>query len=123
MNTIKSFRDLIVWQKAMLLVKMTYPIIAKLPPKEQYCLYRQIQRCVVSIPSNIAEGYGRQSKQDYIRFLHIAKGSLFEFQTQLELSKELGYIDEASCTRLTALSNEVDKILYAIIKKLSLQNT
>ena len=123
MNTIKSFRDLIVWQKAILLVKMTYPIIAKLPQTEKYCLYSQIQRCVVSIPSNIAEGYGRQSKQDYIRFLHIAKGSLFEFQTQLELSKELGYISESNCSELTKLSNEVDKILYAIIKKLSLQNT
>jgi four helix bundle protein len=80
----KSYRDLIVWQKAMSLVVDVYKITEYFPDAEKFGLTSQIKRCSVSIPSNIAEGYGRNYTKDYIRFLQIARGSLFECQTQLE---------------------------------------
>ena len=83
---IKSYRDLFVWQKAMELVTAVYAIPKVFPKEEQYGLTAQIRRSAVSVPSNIAEGYGRNSTLDYTRFLQIARGSLYELQTQLEIA-------------------------------------
>jgi four helix bundle protein len=85
MKKIRNYRDLIVWQKSIALVTEVYSITRLFPKEELYGLISQIRRSAVSIPSNIAEGYGRYSTNDYIRFLQIAIGSLYEFQTQLEI--------------------------------------
>jgi four helix bundle protein len=75
MSKIKSFKDLLIWQKGIVITILVYKIIADFPENEIYALSSQIKRCAVSIPSNIAEGYGRQSNQSYIHFIKIARGS------------------------------------------------
>jgi four helix bundle protein len=85
----KSFRDLLVWQKAMVLAEELYAGAKQFPKHEMYALGDQVRRAVVSVPANIAEGYGRQSTQDYISFLLIARGSLYEVQTHCELAARL----------------------------------
>ena len=92
----KTYRDLIVWQKSMVLVTEVYKISKEFPNDETYGLTSQIRRCAVSIPSNIAEGYGRNSTNDYIHFLRIATGSLYELQTQMEIALNLHYIGSMS---------------------------
>jgi four helix bundle protein len=87
----KSYRDLIVWQKSMNLLMLIYKLVLELPENEKYGLTPQIKRSAISIPSNIAEGYGRNYRKDYSRFLQIARGSLFENQTQLEIAVNLIY--------------------------------
>ncbi len=87
-----SFRELKVWQKAMDLVTDIYAITTIFPQHEQFGITSQIRRSSISIPSNIAEGFGRNSNNEFVRFLRIAIGSLFELQTQLEISKNLKFI-------------------------------
>ncbi len=116
---IKSYRDLVVWQKSMEFVTTVYAITKEFPKEEQYALTSQIRRSAVSVPSNIAEGYGRNSTQDYIRFLQIACGSLYELQTQLEISVNLNYIVKEKSEIIFALINEVERMLNTIIRKLS----
>jgi four helix bundle protein len=118
MSEIKSYRDLIVWQKSIDLVKKIYLLTQVFPREEQYGLTNQMRRCAVSIPSNIAEGYGRNSTGDYKRFLQIAAGSLYELQTQIEISFQLKYLEENSFTSINALCTEIDKMLYALIQKI-----
>jgi four helix bundle protein len=118
MTPIKSYRDLIVWQKAMALVKDIYLTSQVFPQEELYGLTSQIRKCAVSIPSNIAEGYGRNSTGDYKRFLQIANGSLYELQTQIQIALDLNYITQESFNKVFNLSIEIDKILYTIIQKL-----
>ena len=110
------YKDLIVWQKSMDLVKQIYDIIDALPNEEKYALADQMRRSVVSIPSNIAEGYERESTKEYIQFLSIANGSKAELLTQLEICKMLGYIDDISNAK--SLCDEVGKMISYIIKKL-----
>ncbi|MBN1925148.1 MAG: four helix bundle protein [Prolixibacteraceae bacterium] len=114
----KTYRDLNVWQKAMTLVEMIYSETKKFPNEETYGLIGQIRRSGVSIPSNIAEGYGRNSTNDYIRFLQIASGSLYEFQTQLEISHRLKYLDENRFNNINELSLEIEKMLSSLIHKI-----
>jgi four helix bundle protein len=114
----KSYRDLIVWQKSMNLVTLIYNLLLKLPENEKYGLATQIKRSSISIPSNIAEGYGRHYKKDYSRFLQIARGSLFESQTQLEITVNLGFIKPEDLQEIKELSFEVEKMLNSLIKKL-----
>ena len=94
MNSIQSNRDLIVWQKSMDLVTLIYKIAKYFPDEEKFGLSSQIKRSAISIPSNIAEGYGRNYRKDYSRFLQIARGSLFECQTQLEIGVNLSFTKE-----------------------------
>ncbi|HEX3023926.1 MAG TPA: four helix bundle protein [Chitinophagaceae bacterium] len=94
MSSIKSYRDLIIWQKSIELVKLIYIVTNKFPQTEQYGLTNQLRRSAVSIPSNIAEGYGRNSTNDYKRFLQISVGSLYELETQIEISFQLNYISQ-----------------------------
>ena len=94
MGTIKTFRDLIVCQKSMDLVTQIYLASGNFPKSEFYGLISQLRRSAVSIPSNIAEGYGRRSIEDYVLFLQIFVGSLYELQTQLEIAKKLEYLTE-----------------------------
>jgi len=108
-----SYRDLIVWQKAMELTKQVYQMTLSFPQDEVYGLTSQIRRCAVSIPSNIAEGRGRNSDKEFIRFLNIALGSLYELQTQLELAQAFQYLP--SITEVDNRSIEIKKMLNALI--------
>lgn len=119
MNTIKSYRDLIVWQKAMRLVNKVYLISKKYPTDELYGLCNQTRRSAVSIPSNIAEGYGRNSTNDYKRFLQMSLGSLYELETQIEIAYNLQYIDLDVFNETLNLCTEIDKMLYSLIKKIN----
>jgi four helix bundle protein len=110
-----SYRDLIVWQKSMQLVKEVYLLTQNFPKEELYGLVSQVRRCAISIPSNIAEGKGRNSDKDFIRFLQISLGSLYELQTQLELSIQLGYVKDID--NLLNLSIEIEKMLNTLITK------
>lgn len=110
------FKDLIVWQRAMELVKKVYFLTKTFPADERYALTDQIRRAVVSIPSNIAEGSGRSSNADYSHFLAIARGSLYEIMTQLQVAVDLGYISEIT-PELNDLINEIGRILTAMLKK------
>ncbi len=114
----KSYRDLIVWQKSMNLVTLIYKLVLELPENEKYGLTPQIKRSAISIPSNIAEGYGRNYRKDYSRFLQIARGSLFENQTQLEIAVNLDFIKAENLNVIKELSIEVEKMLNSLIKKL-----
>ena len=112
----RDYRDLIVWQKAMELVKTVYQLMGDFPKEERFRLCDQLGRAVVSIPSNIAEGNGRESKSEYARFLGIARGSLYETETQLEIAKRLGYIDDIS--EVLNLTSEIARMLISIMSKL-----
>ena len=118
----KSYRDLIVWQKSMIWVTLAYSLTSKLPENEKFGLSSQIKRSSVSIPSNIAEGYGRNYRKDYSRFLQIARGSLFECQTQLQLAINLNFISSDDCREINDLSIEIEKMLNSLINKLSETN-
>ena len=119
MQKIESYKDLLVWQKSMLLVKEVYALVKLLPKEEQFALSDQMRRAVVSIPSNIAEGYGRNSTNDYVRFLNIARGSIYELDTQLNVCVMLGYITEEQSKNAIELSQEVGKMINALAGKLS----
>ena len=115
---VESYKDLVVWQKSMLLVKEVYVLLRFLPNEEKYALADQMRRAVVSIPSNIAEGYGRNSTNDYVRFLNIARGSIYELDTQLNVCVMLGYIAEEQSENTFDLLQEVGKMINALAKKL-----
>ena len=106
----KTFRDLIVWQKGYQLVLEIYQITKTFPNTEQYGLVQQMRKAAVSIPSNIAEGYGRKHKPEYNQFLRHAYGSLLELQTQYLLSVDLGYNDKNE--NIEQLLDEVGAMLY-----------
>lgn len=114
----KTFRDLMVWQKAMVLAEEVYAAAKEFPKHEMYGLADQVRRAVVSIPANIAEGYGRQSTQDYIRFLLIARGSLYEVQTHCELAARLRYITTDGHESLESKCQEIERMLSSLIAKL-----
>ena len=93
-----------------------------MPKEEQYALTSQMRRASISIPSNIAEGHARQTTKDYIRFLYIARGSRAELETQLLLAKDLGYfqaVSEQDLDSLLALTDEIGRMLFSIITKLT----
>ena len=115
---INTFRDLIVWQKAMNLVTAVYRASAEFPTSEQYGLTSQLRRCAVSIPSNIAEGFGRDSTNDYLRFLSIATGSLYESQTQLEIARNLDFLAEQQFTQLLEQTREIERMLNSLTRSL-----
>jgi four helix bundle protein len=109
----KSFKDLIVWQKAYRLVLEVYKITKTFPRSETYELTQQIRRAAISLPSNIAEGYGRKHKAEYQQFLSIAYASLLELETQYLLSLDLNYIDKNDI--IENLIKEVGSMLYRMI--------
>ena len=115
----KTYRDLLVWQKAIHFVTEVYSVAREFPQEELYGLTSQIKRSAVSIPSNIAEGYGRKSKKEYIRFLQIAMGSIFEIQTQLEISKNLDFLSDNNFDELYENSREIERMLSSLISKIN----
>jgi four helix bundle protein len=116
--SIQSPKDLLVWQKAMDLVVETYKITRKLPKDEVFALSSQMRRAVVSIPSNIAEGFQRNSTKEYVQFVSIAMGSNDELETQLYICSRLSYATEEQIKPVVDLSNEVGRMLVALKKKL-----
>jgi len=115
---VKTYRDLIAWQRAMELVRSVYEITQQWPTKEQYGLTSQVRRAAVSVPSNIAEGFGRRATRDYLRHLGIAYGSLLEVETQLQIAGMLSYLDSAALNRLLGQCAECGKILNGLITSL-----
>jgi four helix bundle protein len=116
---INSFRELIVWKKSIELTKSVYQLTQKLPKSELYGLTSQIRRSVISIPSNIAEGYNRRNRKEFLQFLGIAYGSAAETETQLVLIKELYIIDDEEINISFSLDTEIQKMLYSLMKKLT----
>ncbi len=115
---LKSYKELKVWQKSYQLCLEVYKITAGFPKEEKFGLTSQIRRAVVSVPSNIAEGYGRKTTADYIRFLYIAYGSNCELETQIMLSGDLDYIENKLVIAIMDNINEVERMLKSLIKSL-----
>ena len=117
-----NYKELKVWQKAMDLTVEVYKLVKLLPKEETYALSDQMRRAVVSIPSNIAEGQGRNSDKEFIQFLSIARGSLWELETQIEICLRIGYIDQSLATNIYNLIAEISKMLNALSNTLKPQN-
>ncbi|MDD3578847.1 MAG: four helix bundle protein [Candidatus Cloacimonetes bacterium] len=118
MSKILSYKDLIVWQKGMTLAEQVYLITAGYPKSELYSLTDQMRRAAVSIVSNIAEGKGRESKQEYLHFLAISQGSLTELETQILLSIRLRYLSEIDAETPLSLCDEIGRMLNTMRTKL-----
>ena len=119
MNTHK---DLIVWQKGIELVKNIYLLTNTFPNSEQFGLVAQMRRCVISIPSNIAEGCGRNSDKELIHFLYVALGSSSELETQIIISVELNFSENEKATECLNLLNEIIKMITSLIKSIKTRN-
>ena len=119
MAQIKSYKDLLIWQKGINIVVLVYKIVESFPKEELYALSSQLKRASVSVPSNIAEGYGRNSEISFSHFLDISRGSLFEIETQLIISKELGIIsDEILFNTIFKQIEEESKMINSFSKTL-----
>jgi four helix bundle protein len=118
MEKIRSYKDLIVWQRGMGLVETIYVKTAKLPSAEQWGLVSQMRRAAVSIPSNIAEGYGRQATGEYRHHLSIARGSLLELETQILLCRRLNYLATTEAHPLLTEIDELSRMLASLVSKL-----
>lgn len=117
-ETVRSYRELKVWQKGIELVKMVYGMTQSFPKSEIYGLSSQMQRAAVSIASNIAEGQGRQHTGEFRQFLHVALGSAAELDTQLVVAVELGFTTSEIAQPIFDLILEIRKMTYALINKL-----
>ena len=115
---VQSYKDLIVWQKAMDLVVEVYRLTAKFPADERFGLTIQIRRAAVSVPSNIAEGQGRGPGQDFVRFLNMARGSLQEIDTQLILAVRLGFLPQPAYDPIANQLIEVTKLINGLIRSI-----
>ncbi|CAC9975595.1 four helix bundle protein [Flavobacterium panici] len=116
------FRKILVWQKSISLVTKIYKATSTFPKEEMFGLTSQIRRSSVSVPSNIAEGSGRESTKDFLRFLYISLGSIFEMQTQLEIAKNIIYINEEEFNLLYEDSREIERMLASLIRKIKDSN-
>lgn len=118
-NKIRSFRDLNIWKDAINLVKLIYEITKTFPNSEIYGLTSQIRRAAVSVPSNIAEGHIRKHTAEFRHFLYIALGSLAELETQIVITKELGYVDDDTGEQLIGKIEVIGKQIRSLISKLT----
>jgi four helix bundle protein len=118
MEKIQNYKELTIWQEAMNLAEMVYTQTKSYPKEELYGIVSQIRRAVVSIPANIAEGYGRKNRAEYLNFLSIANGSLTETETHLLLSERIGYLTKEQMSELQKQLNIVGKLLTALRKSL-----
>ena len=115
---IRSHRDLIVWRKGVALASETYRLCRALPAAERYVLKDQMERAAISIPANVAEGQGQMAKGAFVRHLGIARGSLHELETLFELSRQIGYFDDAALEKAKLLADEVGRMLWVLMEKL-----
>ncbi|MEK7482010.1 MAG: four helix bundle protein [Patescibacteria group bacterium] len=118
MEKIRNFTDLIAWQEAHKLVLLTYKITNNFPQKEIYALTSQMRRAVISVTSNIAEGFSRKSSKEKIQFFYMALGSSTELQNQFIISKDIKYINNQNFNEVFNLINNVQKLTYGLIKNL-----
>lgn len=115
----RNFKELIVWQKSMILVSECYDFCKHIPNEERYGLISQIKRSSVSIPSNIAEGSSRRSDRDYYRFLEIALGSSFELETEILIAEMKFKTPHKKLTEIKMLIEEIEKMLSSFLKRLN----
>ncbi len=120
---IESFKDLIVWQKGIELVNEIYKVTKPFPKEEMYGLSSQIRRAAISIPANIAEGWGRGTTKNYIQFLEISRGSLFELNTLIIISYKQEYLNREICDEIENKLNETGRMLNALITTLENKNS
>ena len=113
-----DYKQLIVWHKSMDLVVEVYSLVKLLPKEELYALSDQMRRAVVSIPSNISEGLGRNSDKEFIQFLSVSRGSLWELATQIEVCERLNYIDNLKTTKAKNLITEISKMINSLANTL-----
>lgn len=119
----RSYRELIVWQRALDLVEVVYEITRQLPPQEQYGITAQLRRAVISIPTNIAEGYGRATQRDFANFLSIARGSLMETEALLLVGERLGYLRSEMSTGAHDRIDEVSRLLSSLRRRVTRTET
>jgi len=117
-NDIRSYRDLEAWRLAVRLTKIVYRVSAGFPADERYGLTSQVRRAAVSIASNIAEGWGRGTTSDYLRFLRIARGSMYEVETQLIIARELGFVDDEKYEYTEGAIDEAGRVLGGLIRSI-----
>jgi four helix bundle protein len=118
MAVVSSYRDLLVWEQAIELATSIYKSTRAWPKEEQYSLTQQARRAAVSVPANIAEGYGREARGSYIQFLRISQGSLKELETHLIIARRAGIADDDQVEDLLAQCESVGKLLRLLIRKL-----
>jgi four helix bundle protein len=116
---VRHYRELVAWQKAMDLVVLVYKVTEEYPRKEMFGLTNQTRRAAVSVPSNIAEGQGRQTSREFANFLAIARGSLQELETQTLLGKRLKFVSEHQASEVLSLADEVSRILRGLSRSLA----
>jgi len=116
MNKIKTFRDLVAWQKAHQLVLVVYEMTARFPRAELFGLASQMRRCAISVVSNIAEGFARKGEKEKVQFYFHAKSSLVELQSQVEIAKDLGFISARGYMKIESLIVEIHKVVSGLIK-------
>ena len=114
----KPHKRLEAWKKAVEWVIDVYKLTGRFPPQERYALADQMRRAAVSIPSNIAEGAARQTKKEFTQFLHMARGSLSELDTQVEIAGRLGYVPSESQGHLQSSCNTIDRLLNGLVKSM-----
>jgi len=114
---IVSFTSLKTWQEGHSLVLLVYQVTKKFPKSENFCLIDQMRRAVISITSNIAEGFGRQGYKERVRFLYLAQGSLTELKNQIIVAKDIGYLTEKDINQLVEQANITHRLLGGLIKK------
>jgi four helix bundle protein len=118
MTQLKSYRNLLVWQKSIDLVEQTYKLTKHFPSEEKFGLTSQANRASTSIPANIAEGYGRHHRGDYLRFLSIARGSIAELETHMIVAVRLGFVSKELTEPAWRLAQEVGKMLAGLVNSL-----
>lgn len=114
----KPHKKLDVWKKAIDLVQKIYELTKIFPKNEDFSLTNQMRRAAISVPSNISEGAARQTKKEFIQFLHMAQGSLSELDTQMEIAIRLGYLKDDHFSEVLSLINDIDRMLTGLIKSL-----
>jgi four helix bundle protein len=117
----QSYKDLVVWQKGIVLARITYQLTQRFPSEEKFGLVAQMRRSAISIPSNIAEGQARHTTGEFIRFLSHAEGSVAELDTQFILSRELGFCDSSNAATAFELLDELWRMLNVLRRKLSIR--
>ena len=116
---VKNYKDLETWQLAMKLVAEVYRVTKDFPREEIYGLTNQVRRAAVSVPSNIAEGQGRNSTKEFLHYLSIARGSLFEVETQLEIARQLFYIPSEDAALIEQLIASVGRLINGLSRSLT----
>jgi four helix bundle protein len=115
---VASYRELIVWQKALRLVPLVYALAARLPREERYALSDQLRRAAISVPANIAEGQARQHRREFAQALSIARGSLAELDTLITVAISLGYVSEADVQPAREMALSVRQLLHRLIQRM-----